>query len=133
MVLKFNVVGAVRDAIRNAVAPPAILDALANAEAEDMASLRKERTGVDNTIFVSTKGYAQHAPRIKIAVDPPHSLNATSKTASMAIHNYSITGEHPPSHVVEQAKQFIERNREALLLYWNCEIDTDQLVKRLVV
>jgi hypothetical protein len=40
-------------------------------EAADMVSLRAERTGVANTIFVSTKGYAQPAPRIKIAVDPP--------------------------------------------------------------
>jgi hypothetical protein len=42
-----------------------------NDEAADMVSLRTEVTGVDNTIFVSTKGYAQHAARIKIAVDPP--------------------------------------------------------------
>ena len=51
-----------------------------------MVSLRRDVTGVDNTIFVSTKVYAQHAPRIKIAIDPPDSLNARSKAASMAIH-----------------------------------------------
>ena len=102
----------------------------ADEEASAMVSLRSERTGVDNTIFVSTKGYAQHAPRIKIAVDPPGTFNATSRSASMAIHDYSISGEYPP-HVVEQAKRFIDRNREALLEYWECKIDTAQLIERL--
>ena len=63
----------------------------ADDEVEDMVSLRSEKTGIDNTIFISTKGYARHAPRIKIAVDPPHTFNATAKAASMAIHDYSIT------------------------------------------
>jgi hypothetical protein len=34
-------------------------------EAEDTVSLSKDVTGVSNTIFVSTKGYARHAARIK--------------------------------------------------------------------
>jgi hypothetical protein len=100
-------------------------------EVEDMVSLRSERTGIDNTIFISTKGYAQHAPHIKIAVDPPDTFNATSKSASMAIHNYSISGAYVASRVVEQAKQFIDLNREALLDYWDCKIDTAQLIERL--
>ncbi len=100
-------------------------------EAEDMVSLRRDLTGVDNTIFVSTKGYAQHAPRIKIAVDPPDTFNATSKSLSMAINDYSVRGEYLAPRIMEQAKQFIERNRDVLLRYWNCEIDTAELIKRL--
>ena len=100
-------------------------------EAADMVSLRSKRTGVDNTVFVSTRGYAQHSARIKIAVDPPDALNATSKSASMAISDFKMTGEYLDPHIVEQAKQFIERNREALISYWNCEIDTDELINRL--
>jgi hypothetical protein len=103
----------------------------ADEETEDMVSLRSEKTGVDNTIFVSTKGYTEHAPRIKIAVDPPHTFNATSKSASMAIHDYSIRGESVAPHIAEQAKQFIDRNRQALLDYWECKIDTAQLIERL--
>ncbi len=100
-------------------------------EAEDMVSLRKNLTGVENTIFVSTKGYARHAARIKIAIDPPDTLSATSKSTSMAIADYRIMGEYVEPRIAEQAKQFIERNREALLSYWNCEIDTAELIKRL--
>lgn len=100
----------------------------ADKEVEDMVSLRSEKTGVDNTVFISTKGYAQHAPCIKIAVDPPDTFNASSKSASMAIHDY---GEYVAPHIVEQAKRFIDRNREALLDYWECRIDTAQLIERL--
>jgi hypothetical protein len=103
----------------------------ADQEAEDMVSLRSEKTGVDNTIFISTKGYTEHAPRIKIAVDPPHTFNATSKSASMAIHDYSIRGESVAPKIVEQAKRFIELNREVLLDYWNNTIDTTELIDRL--
>ena len=108
-----------------------VLIAEDNDEAEDMVSLGRDLTGVDNTIFVSTKGYAQHAARIKIAIDPPDALNATSKSTSMAIHDYSVRGENLPSHIWEQAKQFIERNRDVLLSYWECEIDTAELIKQL--
>jgi hypothetical protein len=103
----------------------------ADEEVEDMVFLRSDKSGVDNIIFISTKGYAQHTPQIKIAVDPPHSFNATSKSASMAIHDYSMTGAYVAPHVVEQAKQFIDRNREALLDYWEHKIDTAELIERL--
>ena len=103
----------------------------ADEEVEDMVPLRSDKTGVDNTIFVSTKGYAQHAPRIKIAVDPPHTFNATSKSASMAIHDYSMTGEYVGPNIVEQAKQFIDRNRETLLDYWEHRIDTAEFIERM--
>ena len=73
----------------------------------------------------------QHVPRIKVAVDPPHSINATSRSASMAILDYSIAGDYVAPHVVEQTKQFVDRNRDALLDYWECKIDTAQLIERL--
>lgn len=96
-----------------------------------MVSLRKNVTGVDNTIFVSTKGYGRHAPRIKIAIDPPDSFNETCKSASMAMHDFGIVGEYMAPRLVEQAKVFIERNRDVLLGYWNGEFDTVELLKRL--
>ena len=53
-----------------------ISDELAERElAGDMVTYRKKKTGVDNTIFISQQGYAQHGARIKIAIDPPDSIN----------------------------------------------------------
>ena len=100
-------------------------------EAADMVSLREKTTGVENTIFIQTGEGARHAARIKIAVDPPHTLNARSAQASMAIHDYGIVGAYVPPHVVEQAKRFIELNRDALLDYWDAKISTGDLLERL--
>jgi hypothetical protein len=49
----------------------------------------------------------------------------------MAIHDYGIAGAHMPPHLVEQATRFIERNRAALLDYWDNKIDTPELIERL--
>jgi hypothetical protein len=78
-------------------------------EAEDMVSLRRNVTGVDATVFVSTKGYGQHAPAcIQIAVGDPASLNAaTAGLASMAIRDCALTGAAPPPHIVETASHSI--------------------------
>jgi hypothetical protein len=102
-------------------------------ETAGLDSLRRNVTGVDATVFVSTKGYGPHAPAcIQIAVGDPASLNAaTAGLASMAIRDCALTGAAPPPHIVEQAKQFIERNRETLLSYWDGQIDTAELVERL--
>jgi len=112
---------------------PALAEQADEEELQDLASLEKESTDVDNTIFVSTKGHARQAARIEIAVDPPDSLNAAAKTASMAIHDFSITGAYVPPHIVEQAKRFIELNRELLLDYWEAKIGTKEMINRLKV
>jgi hypothetical protein len=86
-------------------------------EAEDMVSLRRDVTGVDATVFVSAKGYGLHAPAcIQIAGRRPGlAQRGDCGFGTMAIRDCALTGAPPPPHIVEQAKQFIERNRETLL------------------
>jgi hypothetical protein len=96
-----------------------------------MVSLVKKRTGIDNTLFASTKGRAQHAARIKIAINPPDSLNEASEGTSMALHDFSTVGAYMTPRLVEQVKAFIELNREALLEYWDAKIDTETFLERL--
>jgi hypothetical protein len=49
------------------------LDALAERNlAADMASYGKKTTGIDNTIFISQKGFTRHDARIKVALAPPN-------------------------------------------------------------
>ena len=114
-----------------------IARSLEEAEAEEMVSIRdKSKTGVDNTVWVSPRGFARHAARIKIAVDPAHTIDPTTpgaKIASMALHDYSTVGAYVPPHIVEQAKRFIETNREVLLLYWEAKIGTREMINRLKV
>jgi len=107
-------------------------DSFDEAEAEDMVSLPSKRTGVANTIFVSS-GNPRHAPRIKIAVDPPDSFNPRGKSVSMQLHgDNDMVGEVlPPQRVIEQAKRWIKQNHAVLMLHWDNEISGDEAVRRL--
>jgi hypothetical protein len=114
------------------VAPTAMVTLEDAGEEGDMASLVKNDTGIENTIFASTKGYvgSRHGPRIKIAIDPPHRLIAGGKSASMSIHDYSVKGEYVAPALADQARKFIELNREALLAYWEGQIATREFLER---
>ena len=98
---------------------------------EEMVSYRKAVTGVENTIFISPKGNTRHAPRIKIAIDPPLSVDPRSKTASIAIADGTVVAGEIPPGLLDQARRFIDANRDALLDYWEYRIDTDELRRRL--
>src|SRR5262249_49116061 len=106
-------------------------DSFDEAEAEDMVSLPSKRTGVANTIFVSS-GNARHAPRIKIAVDPPDSFNPRGKSVSMQLHgDNAVVGDVlPPRRVIEQGKRWIKQNYAVWMLHWDNEISGDEVVKR---
>jgi hypothetical protein len=110
-----------------------ISDELAEREQlEHRVIYRKNITGVDNTIFISPGLRVQRAPRIKVAIDPPDSINPLSKQASVEISTGTVVaGESPPTEVLKQVQKFIELNRGALLDYWNTRITTDQLQARL--
>jgi len=97
----------------------------------DIASFPTEDTGVDNTIFISTKIGVRHAPRIKLAIDPPDSFSPGSVTASIAIDSGEVVaGEEPAAKVLKQVQRFIELNRDLLLEYWHCRISTAEFGRR---
>src|SRR5262249_30106089 len=110
-----------------------ISDDLAERElAGEMASYGKNVTGVDNTIFISEKGYARHAARIKVAIDPPKTFNSTGVTTSIAIDSGEVVaGKVPKAKLLNQVRQFIDINRNVLLDYWNSRFGTDELQRRL--
>ena len=98
----------------------------------DMASYPTEDTGVDNTIFISTKTGVRHGPRIKLAIDPPESFSPGGVTASIAIDSGQVVaGTEPSAKVLKQVRQWIELNRDALLEYWNCRISTPEFGRRM--
>ena len=48
----------------------------------------------------------------------------------MAINDYSETGEGLTPKLRDQARRFIDRNRDLLLEYWNAKISTRELMVR---
>ena len=98
---------------------------------EETVSYHKNVTGLENTVFISPKGNTQHGPWIKVAIDPPLSIDPRTKTASVAIADgTAVAGEVPP-WLLDQARRFIDANRDVLLDYWEYRIDTDELRRRL--
>jgi hypothetical protein len=87
----------------------------------DAASLRKDLTGVNATVFVLTRDDDQ--PRILIG----HSLNAADAFASVRISDLAVTGDLPPD-ILAQASSFIERTQPVLIAYWHYEIDTAEMI-----
>jgi hypothetical protein len=86
-------------------------------ELQDVVSF--ERTTNINTLFISP-----HA--IRVAIDPPDGLDP--RVARHLGHNHGdiVAGEIRQS-LLQQSTEFIARNREMLIRYWNYEIDTKQL------
>jgi hypothetical protein len=97
---------------------------------QEMVSYRKNVTGVSHTIFISPKGNARHAPRIKVAINPPDSIDPRSETVAIGFDGKVVAGVIEPE-LLQQARQFIERNRDVLLDYWDYRIDTEELRQRL--
>ena len=107
------------------------MDALTDdTDLHEMVSYRKNVTGVAHTVFISPKGNTRHAPRIKVAINPPHSVDPRGTTASIAFDGSVAAGEIEPE-LLRQAQRFIDQNRQVLLDYWEYCIDTDELRQRL--
>ena len=100
---------------------------------EEMASFRKKTTGIDNTIFLSPKGGAKHAARIKVAIDPPDSISPSSGCVSIEVSDYAYTilGVLVPTDLAAKLKKFIDINRSVIIDYWNYKISTDELSDKL--
>ena len=96
-----------------------------------MDSFRKNVTGIEHTVFISPKGFVRHAPRIKVAINPPDNLNPSGDSASIAIGDGAVVAGTVDPALLAQLRQFIELNRQALLDYWEYRTDTAQLQQQL--
>jgi hypothetical protein len=103
------------------------------AELEEMVSYRSQVTGVANTVFISPRGKGRHGPRLKVAIDPPDSINPLSKTASVAFANGQVIDWQGPynTELAKQIAEFVSINHAVLMDYWEYNISTDELQARL--
>jgi NAD(P)H-dependent FMN reductase len=110
----------------------ALADQLAEEELlEEMSSYRKRVTGIDNTIWISPKGKTRHGPRLKVAIDPPDTVDPGGKSASISIADGSLVAGDVPASLLKQVQRFIEANRDVLVEYWDYKISTDEMEQRL--
>jgi hypothetical protein len=95
-----------------------------------MAGYGKNITGVANIIFISRRGRTRRGLRIKIAIDPPDSFSPYADIAVVALDGDAIEGEIP-APLLAEVRRFPSLNSEVLTEYWNYEILTDELQRRL--
>jgi 3-methyladenine DNA glycosylase AlkD len=97
-----------------------------------MANLYPRNTGLPMTVWVSPRGRAQHAARIKVS--KPHGDR-------MDLSNFAVVGINPAPALIEGSlstpdlravTRWIDRNRDALNDLWDGKIDGIELAARLV-
>jgi hypothetical protein len=97
---------------------------------QEMVSYRKNVTGIDYTVFISSKGNVWQVPRIKVAIDPPDSLDPRSETASISLEGEVVAGTIN-RELLQRVRRFLELNRQVLMDCWDYRIDIDELRQRL--
>ena len=85
----------------------------------EMANLEPEKTGVDGFVYIST-AVARHGPRVKffrkLGKDQPSFSVSIADAPEVLVSSLSQadTGRHAPEVI-----EFVRRNRERLLDFWN--------------
>lgn len=125
-----TIVGMTTGAVLFAAGMAFTLDASSAMTTAEAASFRSRTTGIANTLFIRSKNNAYRIPYLTIAIDPPDSLDPYTATAAMSLDGLILAGRMPRV-LVEQVRRFIQLNREVLLDYWHCRIDTGELQQQL--
>ncbi|QTN20761.1 hypothetical protein HZ989_06875 [Brevundimonas sp. AJA228-03] len=98
----------------------------------EIANLYPEDTGLPMTIWVSPKGNARHDARVKVS---------TVHGNRMTLDQLAVVAIRPEPRLVHGAliasderlvTEWISKNRDALIAYWDGEIGTRKLMQRLV-
>jgi hypothetical protein len=97
----------------------------------EMANLYPRDTGLPMTIWVSPRGRARHDARIKVCLTPGDRMDATN-TAVVAIRpTPRLIGGALPARDFDLVANWIARNAEALIDYWNGTLSTVEFVQRM--
>ena len=91
----------------------------------EMSNLHKRHTGIDYTIWVSSKIGVKHGPRVKLS-----SKNNTENLDVVITVESNPTLLHGklPSKVLDDVKMWIIKNEDVLIKYWHNKIDTSEMI-----
>jgi hypothetical protein len=102
-----------------------------NDELYEMANLYPRTTGLPMTVWVSPRGNARHDVRIKVNMAHGNQMN---------IDNTAVVGVRPAPHLIagqlspddeRSVSAWIVHNTDAIVAYWDGDIDTLELVQKL--
>jgi len=97
----------------------------------EMANLFPRTTGLPMTVWVSPPGNARHDVRVKVNMTHGNQMSVTN-TAVVAVQPspHLIAGSLSPDDQ-RAVFQWVSLNTDALIAYWDGQIDTIQLGQRL--
>lgn len=97
------------------------------------ANLSPKTTGLPMVIYVSAKGNSKHFARIKASSKRGDKLKPDSLFTVTISEEPEVIGEigDLTTKDIEHLVNFVIRNKKALLEYWNEEIDTAELIKKI--
>ena len=100
-------------------------------ELYEMANLYPRETGLPVTVWVSPRGRARHAARVKVCRKPGDRMDVAN-TASVRIQPAPLLVEGVLApEVMAPVSAWITLNTEALIEYWNGTLGTMELAQRL--
>ncbi|MBI4084102.1 MAG: hypothetical protein HY423_15975 [Candidatus Lambdaproteobacteria bacterium] len=97
----------------------------------EMANIRPKNSGLPMTIWVSERGRARHAPRIKVSLRHGSKMDIGNTVPVTIEDDPKVIGGRLTREDLDAVQRYILLNRDTLLDYWNGEIDTVELVGRL--
>lgn len=102
-----------------------------NEDLHEMANLYPESTGLPMTVWVSPRGNARHDVRIKVNMAHGDRMDITN-TAVVAVRPAPrvLAGQLSPADA-QAVFAWISLNADALVAYWDGQIDTARLIYRL--
>jgi hypothetical protein len=106
-----------------------VLDELETEVYYEMANLFPKHTGLPFVVWVSVRGGSRHDVRVKVSLGPKVQLSELiSVGIRPSVHLIGADETVISTCHFEMLTEWIELNREAIIKYWNEEIDTVDLV-----
>lgn len=99
----------------------------------EMANVTPKITGLPMNIYISDKSGLSHGPRIKVQTN--HAQNIRKEllvSVSISENPEIVAGKGLSASDFASVRDFIVKNRENLLRYWNLEIGIDDLLDGIV-
>ena len=96
----------------------------------EMANLYPKHTGLPFVVWISVRGGARHDARVKVS-GGPKALPGDMATVALRPEPHVVEGSMEP-HDFRLLREWISRNHEALIAYWNDDIDTADVLAALV-
>ena len=111
-------------------------DLLEDTHLFEMSNFRKSETGLPMNIYVSSgSGLEYKLPRIKAMINHSNNMNIRETISVILKHDITkddIVGYHElSSSDLDALRQFINLNYSVLIDYWNNEISTTELTKKI--